>query len=179
MSLPAMSLGLRFYASRKGKTGGGGWVSTMGWDSIAASGLSYRRSLNGIRWAISLLLCTNGIRKQFSGHVEPSFLTMKLFPWAGGVTTGKSHKHWKLVGKWVWFQPMNLHRVAAVAKWEASKLIWSGNMGPHRHKVIFIEKNSAVIHSPVWLSRNMSIMTRCFLSLHEWLAPKMRCGVEL
>ena len=28
MSLPALSLGLRFYASRKGGTGGGGWVST-------------------------------------------------------------------------------------------------------------------------------------------------------
>ena len=30
MSLPAMSLGLRLCASRKGGTGGSGWVSTLG-----------------------------------------------------------------------------------------------------------------------------------------------------
>jgi len=32
MSFPAMSLGLRFCASREGGTGGGGWVSALGWD---------------------------------------------------------------------------------------------------------------------------------------------------
>ena len=35
MSLPAMSLGLRFYANGKGGTGGGGRVSTLGPDSMA------------------------------------------------------------------------------------------------------------------------------------------------
>ena len=35
MSLPAMSLGLRFCASRKGGTGGGGRVSTLGPGNMA------------------------------------------------------------------------------------------------------------------------------------------------
>ena len=39
MSLPAMSLGLRFCVSRKGGTGGGGWVHLKGANSMAASGL--------------------------------------------------------------------------------------------------------------------------------------------
>jgi len=30
-------------------------------------------------WAVSLLLCTNGIRKQSSGHIGPPFLAVKLF----------------------------------------------------------------------------------------------------
>jgi len=30
-------------------------------------------------WAVSLLLCKNGHRKQSSGHVGPPFLTVKLF----------------------------------------------------------------------------------------------------
>jgi len=43
MSLLAMSLGFRLRASRKGGTGGGGRVSTLGPESMAASGLSYRK----------------------------------------------------------------------------------------------------------------------------------------
>ena len=63
MSLPAMSLGLRFCASRKGGTGGGGWVSALGQDNMAASGLGCRKALVGTGLAISLL-CTNGLRNQ-------------------------------------------------------------------------------------------------------------------
>ena len=69
MSLPAKSLGLRFCASRKGGTGGGGWVSTLGPSNMAASGLSCRKPLGSTGWAISLLLYTNGLRKRSSGHV--------------------------------------------------------------------------------------------------------------
>jgi len=69
MSLRAMSLGLRFCASRKGGTGGGGRVSTLGPGNMAASGLSCRKPLVSTGWAISLLLCTNGLRKRSSGHV--------------------------------------------------------------------------------------------------------------
>ena len=47
MSLPAMSLGLRFCASRKGRTGGGGWVHPKGANSMAASGLVFRSDLVG------------------------------------------------------------------------------------------------------------------------------------
>ena len=45
MSLPAMSLGLRFCVSRKGGTGGGGWVHPKGANSMAASGLVFRRGV--------------------------------------------------------------------------------------------------------------------------------------
>ena len=79
MSLPAMSLGLRFCASRKGGTGRGGRVSTLGPDDVAASGLGCRKPLVGTGWAISLLLCTNELRKRSSGHVGPPFLAVKLF----------------------------------------------------------------------------------------------------
>ena len=42
-----MSLGHRFCASRKGGTGGGGWVSTVGPGNMASSGLSCRKPLIG------------------------------------------------------------------------------------------------------------------------------------
>ena len=86
MSLPVMSLGLRFCASRKGVTRGGGWVSTLGPGKMTASGLSCRKYLVGTGWAISLLLCTNGLRKQSSGHVGPPFLAVKLFSCSVGAT---------------------------------------------------------------------------------------------
>ena len=54
MSFPAMSLGLRFCASRKGGTGGGGRVSTLGPGNMAASGLSCKKHLVSTGWATSL-----------------------------------------------------------------------------------------------------------------------------
>ena len=60
MSLPAMFLGLRFCVSRKGGTGGGGWVHPKGANSMAASGLVLRSNLVGTGRAISVLF---GIRK--------------------------------------------------------------------------------------------------------------------
>jgi len=42
MLLLAMSLGLRFCTSRKGRTGGGGWVHPKGANSMAASWLILR-----------------------------------------------------------------------------------------------------------------------------------------
>jgi len=44
MSLPAMSFGDGFCFSRKVGTGGGGWVHPQGANSIAASGLGYRKA---------------------------------------------------------------------------------------------------------------------------------------
>ena len=61
-SLGTTFFGDRFYASRKGRTGGGEWVHTKGTNSMAASELSCRKPLVGTGWAISLLLCTNGLR---------------------------------------------------------------------------------------------------------------------
>jgi len=79
MSLPAMSLGLRFCASRKGGTGGGGWVHTKGANSMVISGLRIKETLVGTGRASSLLLCTNGLRKWPSGYVGPPFQAVKLF----------------------------------------------------------------------------------------------------
>jgi len=50
ISLPAMSLELRFCASRKGGTGGGGRVLGLG--IMAASGLIYRKPLVGTGWVV-------------------------------------------------------------------------------------------------------------------------------
>jgi len=74
MSLPAMSLGLRFHVSRKSGTGGGGWVYPKGANSIATSGLISRNDLVGTGWAISLLLCMVELRKQTSCLVGLPFL---------------------------------------------------------------------------------------------------------
>ena len=89
MSLPALSLGLRFCTSRKGGTEGGGWVSTLGPGNTTASGLSCRKTLVSTGWAVSLLLCTNGLRKPSSGHVGPPFLAVKLFSCSVGATIGQ------------------------------------------------------------------------------------------
>ena len=59
--LLAMSLGLGLCASGEGGTGGGGWVSALSRGSMAASGLGLEKLLVGAGWAISLLLCTNGL----------------------------------------------------------------------------------------------------------------------
>ena len=47
MSHLAMSLGDRLCVSRKGRTGGGGWVHPKGANSTAASGLSFEQPLVG------------------------------------------------------------------------------------------------------------------------------------
>ena len=56
---------------------GGGWrvadFNTRPRFSMAASGLGCGKALVGTGYAISPLLCTNGLRKQSSGHVEPLF----------------------------------------------------------------------------------------------------------
>ena len=61
MSLPAMSLGLRFCVSRKGGTGGGGWVYLKDANSMAASGLIFRSNLVGTGKTISILFGINGV----------------------------------------------------------------------------------------------------------------------
>jgi len=62
MSLPSMTFGDRFHFSRKGGTGGGGWVHLEGADNKAVSGLCFRNALVGSGWATAILLCTNGLR---------------------------------------------------------------------------------------------------------------------
>ena len=75
VTLPAMFLGDRFYVSRKGGTGGGGWVHPKGANSMAASGLQSRKVLVGTWRAISVIFGINGLRNKPSCllHVEPPF----------------------------------------------------------------------------------------------------------
>ena len=75
MSLPAMSLGLRFCVSRKGGTGGGGWVHPKGANSMAASGLVLRSDLVGTGRAISGI---NAVRNKRSHLVGPPFPEFKV-----------------------------------------------------------------------------------------------------
>jgi len=77
MSLSAMSLGLRFCVSRKGRTGGGGWVNPKGANSMAASGLIFRSDLVGTGRVISILFGINGVRNQRSHFVGPPFPEFK------------------------------------------------------------------------------------------------------
>ena len=71
-----MSLELRFCASRKGGTGGGGQVQQS---AKLASGFGCRKPLVGTGWAISRLLCTNGLK---DSHVVLPFLAVKLLSWS-------------------------------------------------------------------------------------------------
>jgi len=75
MSLPAISLGLRFCVSRKGGTGGGGWVHLKGANSMAASGLVFSRS--GTGRAISILFGINEVGNQRSHFVGAPFPEFK------------------------------------------------------------------------------------------------------
>ena len=77
MSLPAMSLGLRFCPSRKGGTGGGGWVYPKGANSMATSGLVFRSNLVATGRAISILLGINGVRNRRFHLVGPPFSEFK------------------------------------------------------------------------------------------------------
>jgi len=77
MSLPAMSLGLRFCVSRKGWTGGGGWVHPKGANSMVVSGLIFRRDLVGTGRAVSILFGINGVRNKRSQLVGPPFPEFK------------------------------------------------------------------------------------------------------
>ena len=77
MSLPAMSLGFGFCVSRKGGTGGGGWVRPKGANSMAASGLIFRSDLVGTGRAISILFGIKGVRNKRSHLVRPPFPEFK------------------------------------------------------------------------------------------------------
>ena len=70
-SLLAMAFGNRFCVSRKGRTGGGGWVHLQGEKSMAMSGLVGHFSPPFHEWA-------QETRKQSSMVLEPPFLAIKL-----------------------------------------------------------------------------------------------------
>ena len=63
--------------SRKGGTGGGGWVHSKGANNMAASGLIFRSDLVGTGRAISVLFGINGVRNQQSHLVGSPFPEFK------------------------------------------------------------------------------------------------------
>ena len=88
MLLLAMSLGLRLCASRKGGTGGGGRVSTLGPGKWLLLGLAVESPWSSPGGPF-LSSCTNGLRKRSSGHVGPPFLAGRLFSRSVGATIGQ------------------------------------------------------------------------------------------
>ena len=63
--------------SRKGGTGGGGWVHPKGTNSMATSGLVFRSDLVSTGKAISILFGINGVRNKRSHLVGPPFPEFK------------------------------------------------------------------------------------------------------
>ena len=63
--------------SRKGGTGGGGWVHPKGANSMATSGLVLRSNLVGTGRATSILFGINGVRNKRSHLVGPPFPEFK------------------------------------------------------------------------------------------------------
>ena len=61
---------------------------------MVASGVGFGKTLIGTGWAIFLLLCTTGLRKQSSGLVGLPFLTIKLFLSLHGWSLAKSCNEW-------------------------------------------------------------------------------------
>ena len=98
MSLPAMSLGLRFCVSRKGGTGGGRWVHPKGANSMAMSRLISRNDLVCIGRAISVFFGVNGVRNEQSHLVGPPFPVFKAhFSATAGWHFSQAFANW-----WVW-----------------------------------------------------------------------------
>ena len=125
MTLLAMSLGLRFCASKKGETGGGGWVSTLSPGNMASCGLSCRKPY-GRHWVGHFSpLCMNGLREWSSGHVGLPFLAVRLvFSQPVRVTIqAKSCDYCELVRQWVRFASHECGCNGTCMKLEASKPI--------------------------------------------------------
>jgi len=66
------------------------------WKWVVISGLSFINTMVGSRWATSVLLCMNLLRKYFQ---QGSF-----FPSLGKRLLGESYDYYKLVNGWVWFE---------------------------------------------------------------------------
>ena len=78
-TMSLLVLGLRFCVSRKGGTGGGGWVNPKGVNSMATSGLVFRSDLVGTGRSISVLFAINGVRNKRSHLVGLHFQSSRVF----------------------------------------------------------------------------------------------------
>jgi len=74
-----MSFGDKFCVSRKGRTGGGGWVHLLGANSMAMSWLGCRKAMVGTEWPIPLLFGINGLRNKLCHLVGPPFSARFFF----------------------------------------------------------------------------------------------------
>ena len=138
---------------------------------MATSGLSCRRLLVGAGWAISLLLCMNGLRNQSSVYVGTPFLAVKLFSQSVGATIYQELWLLKKVGV-VWVT--NLRRMAEMALCEVTSFK-SENVVclRHRLKVTSIESNSAV--NPIMEPRICIKKTSSVLEVyHSWIIKSIK-----
>ena len=71
------------------RAGQGEVVHPKGADSMAVFGLSLEEPLVGAQRATSVLLCTNGLRKQSSRLVGPPFLAVKHFSQSSRAMVGR------------------------------------------------------------------------------------------
>jgi len=106
MSLPAMSLGLNYAlrscVSRKGETGGGGWVHSR--VQTAWPRLVLRSYLVGTGRAIPDPFGINGVRNKRSHLVRPTFPEFK----ASFSATAGWHSRETYLGWWVWSQHVSV-----------------------------------------------------------------------
>ena len=81
--------------------GQGRWMGELErCNSVAVSGLSFRKALFGTGWAVSFLLCTIGLRKQ-SFYLGPSFLALKVIHSLSRQLLAESADSRDL-NRWVW-----------------------------------------------------------------------------
>ena len=95
-----MSLGDRFCDSRKGGTGGGGWVHPEGANSMAMSGLRGKKVLVGTGRAISIVFGINGVRNLvavwlLNSSIHRPFFSYSRLPFLGRLDC-------KSVNWWAW-----------------------------------------------------------------------------
>ena len=62
-------------------------------NSMAVSGLGFKKALAGTGWAVFLLLCRIGLRKQTSNLVGLPFLALKIFHSLDGLLLSDSTDH--------------------------------------------------------------------------------------
>ncbi len=85
--------------SRKGGTRGGGWVHPKGENGVVQPWTGRGKPLLGAGWAVSLVFCMNGHRKQSCHLVGPPFQAPTAFFVLERV--GIAHAN-ILISEWAW-----------------------------------------------------------------------------
>ena len=104
MSHPAMSLGDRLCVSRKGGTGGGGWVHPKGANSMAASGLSFEEPLVGAGCSMNTSsfhsYSVSDKFASFPDHSHHQYLLACSMKYGGGRPGRSGHMQCHQVDRW-------------------------------------------------------------------------------